>query len=120
MFQALADGNRRAMIKRLTSGPATVSELAAEVGITLAATVQHLQLLQASELVRTEKIGRVRTCQLDPAGLRSAEEWLHHQRTTWERRLDRLGGVLGQEQPQWREQGTSDWLDALGRELSSS
>ncbi len=94
VFHALADGNRRAMIERLTAGPATVSELATLLGVTLAATVQHLRVLQDSELVRSEKVGRVRTCQIDPAGLRSAEAWLQHQRTTWERRLDRLGDVL--------------------------
>jgi DNA-binding transcriptional ArsR family regulator len=96
VFHALADANRRATIERLTSGPATVSELARLLGVTVAATVQHLQVLQASELVRSEKTGRVRTCQIDPAGLRHAEEWLHRQRTTWEHRLDRLGDVLGE------------------------
>lgn len=94
VFHALADANRRAVIERLTSGPATVSELAALLGVTLAATVQHLQVLQDSDLVRSEKVGRVRTCQIDPAGLRNAEAWLVSQRTAWERRLDRLGAVL--------------------------
>jgi DNA-binding transcriptional ArsR family regulator len=94
VFHALADANRRAIIARLTSGPATVSELARLLGVTVAATVQHLQVLQESELVRSAKAGRVRTCQIDPSGLRRAEEWLHHQRTTWEHRLDRLGDVL--------------------------
>lgn len=96
VFHALADANRRAIIQRLTRDPATVSELARLLGVTVAATVQHLQVLQASELVRTEKAGRVRTCQVDPSGLRRAEEWLHLQRTTWEHRLDRLGDVLGE------------------------
>lgn len=96
VFHALADANRRAIIQRLTRGPATVSELARLLSVTVAATVQHLQVLQASELVRTEKAGRVRTCQIDPSGLRRAEEWLHLQRTTWEHRLDRLGDVLGE------------------------
>jgi len=95
-FHALADANRRAIIERLTSGPATVSELARRLGVTVAATVQHLQVLQASELVRSEKTGRVRTCQIDPSGLRWAEGWLRLQRTTWEHRLDRLGDVLGE------------------------
>ncbi|SEF17729.1 ArsR/SmtB family transcription factor [Jiangella alba] len=94
VFHALADANRRAVIERLTRGPATVSELAAELGVTVAATVQHLQVLQDTELVRTEKVGRVRTCQIDPAGLRNAEAWLRRQRTAWEHRLDRLGAVL--------------------------
>ena len=96
VFHALADANRRAIIERLTSGPATVSELARLLDVTVAATVQHLQVLQASELVRSEKTGRVRTCQIDPSGLRRAEEWLRLQRTTWEHRLDRLGEVLGE------------------------
>jgi len=94
VFHALADANRRAVIERLTRGPATVSELAAQLGVTVAATVQHLQVLQDSELVRSEKVGRVRTCQIDPAGLRNAEAWLQRQRTAWEQRLDRLGAVL--------------------------
>jgi DNA-binding transcriptional ArsR family regulator len=94
VFHALADANRRAVIERLTRGPATVSELAAQLGVTVAATVQHLQVLQDNELVRSEKVGRVRTCQLDPTGLRNAEAWLHRQRTAWEHRLDRLGTVL--------------------------
>src|ERR1700754_1768019 len=95
-FHALADANRRAIIQRLTRSPATVSELARLLGVTVAATVQHLQVLQASELVRSEKAGRVRTCQIDPSGLRRAEEWLRLQRTTWERRFDRLRDVLGE------------------------
>lgn len=96
VFHALADANRRAIVDHLTRGPATVSELARLLGVTVAATVQHLRVLQASELVRSEKAGRVRTCQIDPSGLRRAEEWLRLRRTTWERRLDRLGDVLGE------------------------
>lgn len=102
VFHALADANRRAMIERLTRGPATVSQLAAQLGVTVAATVQHLRVLQDGELVRSEKTGRVRTCQIDPAGLRNAEAWLQHQRTAWEHRLDRLGAVLDD---QAKEQG---------------
>jgi DNA-binding transcriptional ArsR family regulator len=94
VFHALADANRRTVIERLTRGPATVSELAAQLGVTVAATVQHLRVLQDSELVQSEKVGRVRTCQIDPAGLRNAEAWLQRQRTAWEHRLDRLGAVL--------------------------
>ena len=94
VFHALADANRRVVIERLTRGPATVSELAAQLGVTVAATVQHLRVLQDSELVRSEKVGRVRTCQIDPAGLRNAEAWLQRQRTAWEHCLDRLGAVL--------------------------
>ncbi|NIH87693.1 metalloregulator ArsR/SmtB family transcription factor [Amycolatopsis granulosa] len=94
VFHALADANRRAVIERLTRGPATVSELAAHLGVTVAAMVQHLRVLQDSELVRSEKAGRVRTCQIDPAGLRNAEAWLQHQRMEWEHHLDRLGALL--------------------------
>ena len=98
VFQALADPTRRGLVDRLTRGPATVSELAAPLPITLAAVVQHLQVLQACGLVRTEKIGRVRSCRIDPAGLRAAEQWLHERRTAWERRLDRLAEVLDEEE----------------------
>lgn len=94
VFHALADANRRAVIERLTRGPATVSELAAQLGVTVAATIQHLRVLQNSELVQSEKVGRVRTCQINPAGLRNAEAWLERRRTAWEHRLDRLGAVL--------------------------
>jgi DNA-binding transcriptional ArsR family regulator len=97
VFQALADPTRRGLVDRLTRGPATVSELAAPLPITLAAVVQHLQVLQACGLVRTEKVGRVRSCRIDPAGLRAAEDWLHERRTAWERRLDRLADVLDEE-----------------------
>ncbi|REH51914.1 DNA-binding transcriptional ArsR family regulator [Kutzneria buriramensis] len=97
MFQALADPTRRGLVDRLTRGPATVSELAAPLPITLAAVVQHLQVLEACGLVRTEKVGRVRSCQVDPAGLRAAEQWLHERRTAWERWLDRLAEVLDEE-----------------------
>jgi DNA-binding transcriptional ArsR family regulator len=103
VFHALADANRRAVIERLTRGPATVSELAGHLGVTVAATVQHLQVLQDCHLVSSEKVGRVRTCQIDPAGLRDAEAWLSQQRTAWERRLDRLGEVLDE---QTKEQGS--------------
>ncbi|HEU5107634.1 MAG TPA: metalloregulator ArsR/SmtB family transcription factor [Micromonosporaceae bacterium] len=94
MFHAMADPTRRAMVERLARGPASVSELARPLPMTLAAVVQHLQVLQASGLVRSEKVGRVRTCHLDPDGLREAEEWLRGQRTVWENRLDRLGDYL--------------------------
>ena len=94
MFHALADANRRAVIEHLTRRPATVSELAGLLGVTVAATIQHLQVLQDSALVTSEKVGRVRTCQIDSTGLRDAEAWLQHQRTTWEHRLDRLGAAL--------------------------
>jgi DNA-binding transcriptional ArsR family regulator len=97
LFHALADPHRRAMVERLTRGPASVSELAAPLPMSLAAVVQHLKVLEDCGLVRSEKVGRVRTCHLEPAGLRAAEEWLYQQRTAWENRLDRLGDLLSDE-----------------------
>jgi DNA-binding transcriptional ArsR family regulator len=94
VFQALADPSRRAMVERLCRGPASVSELARPLAMSLPAVVQHLQVLQDSGLVRSEKVGRVRTCQIEPAALRTAEKWIIERRTTWERRLDRLGEYL--------------------------
>lgn len=93
-FRALSDPGRRTMLDRLGHGPASVSELAAPLPMSLAAVVQHVQLLEASGLLRTEKVGRVRTCSVRPEALGTAEQWLAQQRTEWERRLDRLGVVL--------------------------
>jgi DNA-binding transcriptional ArsR family regulator len=97
LFHALADPHRRAMVERLTRGPASVSELAAPLPMSLAAVVQHLKVLEDCGLVRSEKVGRVRTCHLETAGLRMAEEWLRRQRTAWENRLDRLGTFLAED-----------------------
>jgi DNA-binding transcriptional ArsR family regulator len=97
MFQALADPARRGMVERLCRGPATVSELAAPLPMSLPAVVQHLKVLESSGLVRSEKTGRVRTCSIDLAALDNAERWLSERRSTWERRLDRLGGYLADE-----------------------
>jgi DNA-binding transcriptional ArsR family regulator len=94
MFQALADPARRGMVERLSRGPASVSELAQPLSMSLSAVVQHLQVLEASGLVRSEKAGRVRTCRIAPAALRTAEQWITARRTSWERRLDRLGEYL--------------------------
>ena len=96
VFLALADPSRRAMVDQLTRGPAAVSELAKPLDMSLAAVVQHLQVLEQSGLIRTEKVGRVRTCRLDAAALGSAEHWINHRRALWERRLDRLADVLGE------------------------
>jgi DNA-binding transcriptional ArsR family regulator len=96
MFQALADPSRRAMLDRLCRGPASVSQLAEPLAMSLPAVVQHLQVLEASGLVRTEKIGRVRTCHIETAALRTAESWIRERRTSWEQRLDRLGDYLAQ------------------------
>jgi DNA-binding transcriptional ArsR family regulator len=94
VFQALADPTRREMLERIGRGPVSVSHLAEPLQISLAAVVQHLQVLEDSGLVHTEKVGRVRTCRMEPAGLVAAEQWLHERRSLWERRLDRLGDVL--------------------------
>ena len=88
-FQALADPTRRGMLARLSRGPASVSELAQPFRISLPAVMQHLQALEASGLVRSEKKGRVRTCRLEPRALATAESWIAEQRALWEGRLDR-------------------------------
>ena len=97
VFQALADPSRRAMVERLCEGPASVSELARPFSMTLAAVVQHVQVLEASGLVRSEKVGRTRTVSIEPAALRTAEQWISERRTLWERRLDRLDAFLEQQ-----------------------
>ena len=94
VFHALSDPARRAMVARLTRGPAPVSELAKPLDMSLSAVVQHLAVLETSGLVRSEKTGRVRTCRIEPKTLRSAEQWITERRTVWERRLDRLGEYL--------------------------
>jgi DNA-binding transcriptional ArsR family regulator len=96
MFQALGDPSRRVMVERLSRGPASVSELAEPLSMSLSAVVQHLQVLETSGLVRTEKVGRVRTCRIEPAALRKAEEWITARRASWERRLDRLEAFLAE------------------------
>jgi DNA-binding transcriptional ArsR family regulator len=94
VFQALADPTRRSMVERLVRGPASVTELARPQAMSLPAAMQHLQVLQACGLVRSEKTGRVRTCRIEPDALRAAETWIAAQRTSWESRLDRLGEYL--------------------------
>ena len=93
-FHALSDPGRRWMVDRLTRGPASVSELAAPLDMSMSAVVQHLKVLEASGLVRSAKVGRVRTCHVQPDALRAAEGWLTARRLEWERRLDRLGDYL--------------------------
>src|SRR5436853_6403258 len=94
MFQALADPTRRAMIERLARGPTSVSELARPLAMSLPAVMQHLAVLEGSGLVRSEKIGRVRTCRIEPQALSLAEQWIGNRRIEWERQLDRLGDYL--------------------------
>jgi DNA-binding transcriptional ArsR family regulator len=94
LFQALSDPARRAMVERLSRGPAPVSELARPLPMSLPAAMQHLGVLEAAGLVRSEKIGRVRTCSIEAGALSQAEQWINARRVEWEHRLDRLGAYL--------------------------
>ena len=96
VFHALGDPSRRTILEKLSQGPISVSRLAQPLGITLAAVVQHLQVLEESGLVETEKVGRVRTCRLEPGGFSVAQQWIADRRSTWERQLDRLGDLLAE------------------------
>ncbi len=96
-FHALADRSRRSMVERLTLGPASVSELARPLSMSLAAVVQHVQVLEACGVVKTAKVGRKRMCQIEPAAMTTAEQWITDRRHVWESRLDRLGDVLSEE-----------------------
>src|SRR5450631_2892827 len=98
VFHALGDPTRRALMEKLGKGPISVSRLAEPLDITLAAVVQHLQVLEESGLVQTEKIGRVRTCRIDSAGLSAAQRWIGERRSLWERGLDRLGEFLAEQE----------------------
>jgi DNA-binding transcriptional ArsR family regulator len=100
LFGALADPTRRAMVDRLITGPVSVSDLARPLEMSLPAVVQHLHVLESSGLVRSQKLGRVRTCTLEPTALRAAERWISERRTVWEESLDRLGAYLAEEQDQ--------------------
>jgi DNA-binding transcriptional ArsR family regulator len=94
IFHALGDPTRRAMVERISRGPVSVSRLAEPLDMTLAAVVQHLQVLEESGLVKTEKTGRVRTCSINTAGLAALEKWVAERRSVWDKRLDRLGNLL--------------------------
>ena|SRR6516162_11746968 len=96
VFHALGDPTRRAIVERLSEGPLSVSRLAKPLEITVAAVVQHLQVLEKSGLVHTEKVGRVRTCRMESSGLSVAEQWIDERRSLWEKRLDRLGQFLAE------------------------
>jgi len=96
VFQALGDPTRRAIMEKLSKGPISVSHLAEPLDMTLAAVVQHLQVLEESGLVQTEKSGRVRTCRIETAELSAAAKWISDRRSTWERQLDRLGDLLAE------------------------
>ena len=104
-FQALADGSRRSMVIRLTRGPASVSELAEPLKMSMPSVMQHIDVLQRSGLVHSEKVGRVRTCRLEPGPMQTLEQWIAEHRAAWERTFDRLGQVLDEVFPD--EQGDS-------------
>lgn len=104
-FQALADPTRRNMVARLSRGPASVSELAEPLAISLPAVLQHLRMLEASGLVRSHKAGRVRTCRIEPGVLGAAESWIAEQRSLWEGRLDRLEDYLATIQDKEKKDG---------------
>jgi DNA-binding transcriptional ArsR family regulator len=102
VFQALSDPSRRLIIERLVYGPASVSELAQPLAMSLPGVLQHLQVLESCALVASEKAGRVRTCRFEPETLWQVERWVQHQRTTWEQRRDQLGGGLADhQQEEW-------------------
>ena len=94
VLDALGDPTRRAIVERLRQGPLSVSALAGPLQITLTAVGQHLQVLEDCSLVHTEKMGRIRTCRLEPAGFLALRQWVQAHRSTWERGLDRLGKLL--------------------------
>lgn len=98
LFHALGDPTRRAILDRLTERPMSVSQLAEPLEVTLTAVAQHLQVLEEVGLVHTEKLGRVRTCRIDAAGFQALEQWIRDHRTAWERKLDRLGQFLAEEE----------------------
>ena len=120
VFRALGDPTRRAMVERLGDGPATVSQLARPLDITLSAVVQHLSVLESCGVVHSEKVGRTRTCRLEPVGLRLAEDWFAGQRAQWERRLDRLGEILAQEAAAAQDTGTETATDSSDSSAESA
>lgn len=99
VFHALGDPTRRAILERLSRQPASVSDIAAPFDMSLAAVGQHVQVLERSGLVRTEKIGRTRTCHIDPVGLKLATKWIDERKRLWEDRFDRLADFLDEDDP---------------------
>ena len=98
VFHALGDPTRRAIVDRLSLGPMSVTRLAEPLEITVTAVVQHLQILEESGLVRTEKVGRVRTCHIESSGFSILDQWIREHRSMWERRFDRLGELLAEDE----------------------
>lgn len=99
-FQALSDPTRRRLVERLSAGPVSVSQLAEPLPMSMSAVMQHLKILEAAGLVRSEKVGRVRTCRVEPEALTAAERWLNARRLSVERSLDRLGAFLDETKPE--------------------
>jgi len=108
LFRALADPARRAMVERLSRGPAPVTELAQPLPMSLPAAMQHLGVLEAAGLVRSEKRGRVRTCAIEPGAFRQIEQWISARRIEWEQRLDRLDEYLKTIDNGGEDHGASD------------
>jgi DNA-binding transcriptional ArsR family regulator len=106
VFQALADPTRRAIVERLCRGSASVSEVARPFAMSLAAVVQHVQVLEECGVIRTEKLGRVRTCRVEPHALRAVEHWIAQRRGFWERNFDRLDAVLAEPSKTARKRGS--------------
>jgi DNA-binding transcriptional ArsR family regulator len=102
-FQALSDPTRRRMVERLSAGPVSVSQLAEPLPMSMSAVMQHLKILEAAGLVRSEKVGRVRTCRVEPEALTAAERWLNDRRRCVERSLDRLGAFLDETKPEEKQ-----------------
>ncbi|MBV8634984.1 MAG: winged helix-turn-helix transcriptional regulator [Burkholderiaceae bacterium] len=100
LFRMLADPTRRAILDRLSRSEASVGDLAKPLNISLAAVVQHVQALEESGMIRTHKVGRVRTCRIESAALGQVEQWLAERRTMWERHFDLLGAVLAKQAPE--------------------
>ena len=98
VFHALHDPTRRAIVERLSSRPYSVSQLAAPLGITVTAVAQHMQILEDAGLARSEKVGRVRTCSIARDGFELLQQWMNDRRSDWDRRLDRLGTLLDQDE----------------------
>lgn len=97
LFHALGDPTRRGILDLLARGPRSVTQMAEPLGITVTAVAQHLQILEECDLVRTEKVGRIRTCRIEPAGFDRLEQWIRKHRSRWELSLDRLGRFLTEE-----------------------
>ena len=111
-FRALSDATRLALFERLSRGPASVSQLAEPFPVSLTAIGQHLEILERCGLIKTEKIGRVRTCRVDPKGVELLSNWVAERRSLMERRLDRLAELLDAE-----DRGSTETDDQQRSEL---